>query len=108
METTRIISWLRDKAARAEDLSWQRMLKAAADRMAELSGGDKDINVPSTNVCGYCQADAVEVVRCINCRKWDEKTGACDEFTTHRFPAGGKLRFLTRENDFCSYGERKR
>lgn len=37
METKQIINWMRDKAARAEELSWQRMLKAAADRLAELN-----------------------------------------------------------------------
>lgn len=36
METVRIISWLRDKANRAEDLSWQRMMKIAADRLEKL------------------------------------------------------------------------
>ena len=51
--------------------------------------------------------DAVEVVRCKDCKKWDPKTGACEEFTTHRFPEGGRVAFLTRETDFCSYGERR-
>lgn len=48
-----------------------------------------------------------KVVRCKNCKKWDSQTGSCNEFTTHRFPAGGRITFLTQENDFCSYGERK-
>lgn len=43
METKQIINWLRDKAARAEELSWQRMLKTAADRLDELDVDD--INV---------------------------------------------------------------
>lgn len=50
--------------------------------------------------------DAVEVVRCKDCKKWDPKTRTCEEFTTHRFPAGGRVAFLTQETDFCSYGER--
>ena len=36
METERIISWLRDKADRAADPSWGRMMKAAADRLEKL------------------------------------------------------------------------
>lgn len=52
-------------------------------------------------------ADAVEVVRCKDCGKWDAKTGSCDEFTSHRLPTGGRIAFLTRESDFCSYGERR-
>lgn len=36
METKQIISWLRDKADRAHDLSWTRMMHTAADRLKEL------------------------------------------------------------------------
>jgi len=36
-ETAQLVSWLRDKAARAEDPSWQRMMNLCADRMEELS-----------------------------------------------------------------------
>lgn len=35
MDTKGIISWLRDKAARAGDLNWQRMMHKAADRPQE-------------------------------------------------------------------------
>ena len=56
-------------------------------------------NVPTVN--------AVEGVRCKNCRKWNSRTGSCEEFTTQRLPAGGRITFLTREDDFCSYGERR-
>lgn len=51
--------------------------------------------------------DAVEVVRCKDCIHWDSKIGSCDEFTSHRLPAGGRIAFLTRADDFCSYGERR-
>lgn len=51
--------------------------------------------------------DAVEVVRCKNCKKWDPKTETCEEFTSQRLPIGGRVAFLTRETDFCSYGERR-
>ena len=36
MDTIEIVYWLRDKAARAPDLSWTRMLNLAADRLKEL------------------------------------------------------------------------
>ena len=36
METKQIISWLRDKADRADNPSWTRMMKKAADRLDEL------------------------------------------------------------------------
>lgn len=40
-------------------------------------------------------ADVVEVVRCKNCTEWDEKKQECSHW------------YGFRENDFCSYGERK-
>lgn len=36
METKQLISWLRDKADRAHDQSWTRMMHKAADRLKEL------------------------------------------------------------------------
>lgn len=36
-ETAYLVSWLRDKAARADDQSFQRMLSAAAQRLEDLS-----------------------------------------------------------------------
>ena len=39
--------------------------------------------------------DAVEVVRCRECAEWDEKEHECSHW------------YGFRENDFCSYGERK-
>ena len=33
METQQIINWLRDKADRAANLSWTRMMHTAADRL---------------------------------------------------------------------------
>ena len=36
METKQIISWLRDKADRADNPSWTRMMNMAADRLQEL------------------------------------------------------------------------
>ena len=39
--------------------------------------------------------DAVPVVRCKDCTEWDELSGECSHW------------YGFRENDFCSYGERK-
>ena len=36
MENIEIIRWLRDKADRADSLSWTRMMHTAADRIAIL------------------------------------------------------------------------
>jgi hypothetical protein len=36
METQQIINWLRDKACRADNPSWTRMMNKAADRLKEL------------------------------------------------------------------------
>ena len=36
METYQIVSWLRDKAVRADNHSWQRMMMMAAKRLEEL------------------------------------------------------------------------
>ena len=40
-------------------------------------------------------ADVVEVVRCKNCTEYNEAEGECSHW------------YGFRENDFCSYGERK-
>ena len=42
--------------------------------------------------------DAVPVVRCGECRYWDED-GRCEP------PQNGLIREYTEPNDFCSYGE---
>lgn len=44
--------------------------------------------------------DAVPVVRCGECRYWDED-GRCEP------PKNGLIREYTEPNDFCSYGERR-
>lgn len=44
-------------------------------------------------------ADAVEVVRCKDCRFWD--CGRCEGVEN------GLIREYTKPDDFCSYGKRK-
>lgn len=53
-------------------------------------------------------ADAVEVVRCKNCKKWNNTSHICGEFITNqKLQGGGKVVFITEPDDFCSYGIRK-
>ena len=49
---------------------------------------DEDINTLAT-------ADVVEVVRCKDCTEWDKNECECSHW------------YGFRENDFCSYGERR-
>ena len=56
METKLIVSWLYDKAARAHDHSYARMLNMTAKRLRELDAADK--NVGSKDGCDYCKEDA--------------------------------------------------
>ena len=49
--------------------------------------------------------DAVEVVRCKDCRHWDEETGWCNQnsaFDDHDMDWN-----IYNDCDFCSYGERR-
>lgn len=41
IETKQLISWLRDKACRADNPSWTRMMHKAADRLKELDQPQK-------------------------------------------------------------------
>lgn len=45
--------------------------------------------------------DAVPVVRCKDCKHRDPENHHCD------YPAGTTIYFPRKDDDFCSYGERK-
>ena len=49
--------------------------------------------------------DAVDVVRCKDCKHWNEETGWCDEHS-HFFNDGMDWDVFN-DDDFCSCGERK-
>ena len=49
--------------------------------------------------------DAVEVVRCRDCRHWNEETGFCN-LNSH-FSMDGLDWDVFNDDDFCSQGERK-
>ena len=70
-------------------------------------GGEPEFIATKEEIDKIPTVDAVEVVRCRFCKKWNRETGACSEFTSHRLPTGGRIVFLTREADFCSFGERR-
>lgn len=70
-------------------------------------GGEPQYIATKEDIAKMPTVDAVEVVRCKDCKKWNKQTGACAEFTSHRLPTGGRIAFMTREVDFCSHGERR-
>lgn len=49
--------------------------------------------------------DAVEVVRCKDCRHWNEETGFCNLHS--HFSMDGLDWDVFNDDDFCSLGERK-
>ena len=64
------------------------------------------IYYPACNYTMWCdlfkdKIDFVEVVRCWECKHCDPDNKHCDH------PMGTTLPFSRKENDFCSYGERK-
>ena len=56
-------------------------------------------------ICASDTVDAVEVVRCRDCKHWDSETWFCDNHST--FGHHGLEWNMFSEDDFCSYGERK-
>ena len=55
IETSQLVSWLRDKAGRAPDLSWTRMMHAAADRLEEQN---HTIGRPMVHDYGWARGDS--------------------------------------------------
>lgn len=56
-------------------------------------------------ICASDTVDAVEVVRCKDCRHWDSETGWCNQnsaFYEHDMDWN-----MYNDYDFCSYGERR-
>lgn len=49
--------------------------------------------------------DAVEVVRCKDCKHWEKETGSCTEHPTYY--DHGMAWYIYDEDDFCSQGERR-
>lgn len=56
-----------------------------------------------SRICAQPAADVVEVVRCKNCKWWEKGK----DYTPYCNNIDCGLFYTARENDFCSYGERK-
>lgn len=54
IETSQLVSWLRDKAVRAPELSWLRMMNECADRLEGYS-----MAVGCRKVHDYCWANDI-------------------------------------------------
>lgn len=62
---------------------------------------DEVIKIPTANV--------IEVIRCKDCKKWNNTSHVCGEFIANqKLQNGGRVVFITEPNDFCSYGERRK
>ena len=85
----------------------ERLEKAEQEMMVVSMVGCKA--VPMHGVIEFIKTrltvDAVEVVRCKDCKHWNEETGFCDEHS--HFFNDGMCWDMFNENDYCSYGERK-
>lgn len=86
-----------------------RLIDADAMRDDWLENGENeyvyDTNAVLDSIDSQPTVDAVEVVRCRDCKFWDSETGFCDKHS--RFYHGGLDWDMFNDDDFCSYGERK-
>ena len=76
-----------------------------ADKLIEFANNMKDKTIDANDIARFPAADVVEVVRCEDCKHFDEDiqgTGLCS--------LGGQLDWANMNtmyaDDFCSYGER--
>lgn len=93
-------------------IKWNKLTK----RMAKDGDGITPVDFGLV-ICELSKAptvDAVEVVRCKDCKHWHEETGWCNEHS-HFIGAEGEACHpwesidwkMLDADDFCSYGERK-
>ena len=79
--------------------------EAAIDAVTEVYYNTPDVNLSGEKfeaaINGILAVDAVEVVRCRECKHCDPENHHCD----HHMGTAAPLR--RRPDDFCSYGERK-
>ena len=78
-------------------------LKAKAERIIGIDGSSEAWRILS-EIDHAEEIDAVDVVRCKNCKYFDSGT---DEDGKLSFKCLGWLYGGTSEDDFCSHGERK-
>ena len=86
----------------------ERLMGAGSPEMAVAVGYAAEVIGKQRTV------DAVEVVRCKDCKYWHEETGWCDQHSwfieedgepCHPWESNNWK--MLNEDDFCSYGERK-
>lgn len=72
----------------------------AADALCEYANNTKDKTVDANDIMRFPTVDAVKVVRCKDCKYYDEKDHNClDEMAYAR---------CWMPTDFCSFGERRK
>lgn len=64
---------------------------------------ESTVDICSEEVKRSLTVDAVEVVRCKDCKQWDKETGWCNQHSSFIDDSWE----MFDENDFCSYGDRK-
>ncbi|MBO4543560.1 MAG: hypothetical protein J5725_10320 [Bacteroidales bacterium] len=83
--------------------------EAAIELVRKIADGYNYVEVPTEHLVRYIQsipaAYVVEVVRCKDC-KYGSCTGAYGKYYECEL-SEGELAPLWREDDFCSYGERR-
>ena len=83
----------------------KRLIDANAMRDDWLENGENeyvyDTNAVMDSIDSQPTVDAVEVVRCRECKYCDPENHHCDHYMGTSAPLGRK------PDDFCSYGERK-
>ena len=93
------------------DVAEQRLSKLAEHYKGSFSG--EAFERAAWEIANMPRVDAVEVVRCKDCKHWHEETGWCNQHS-HFIGANGEACHpwestdwkTLNEDDFCSYGER--
>lgn len=74
------------------------------EKLPYISGDDSN-NHAIWTICHEPEVDAVEVVRCKDCKHWQSgKIGWCEINSSYNIDGTWNGYY---ENDFCSYGERR-
>lgn len=68
-----------------------------------------DVNIDK-EMLEFPAVDAVEVVRCRDCKNWEPSGSEMGDLFENMEPIGGcrYVNFCRKASDFCSYGERRK
>lgn len=102
METKQIISWLRDKAARAHELSHTRMLNLAADRLNELTTELEEERHRHDRYVDFELAESAELEKLKEAHKWIPVTERMPVLHTDDYeePDGSRMQFEVSEDQW--------